>query len=134
VSARGAHALLYDAECGVCRTIVGSILALDRGRRLRPVALQAPDARELLPGMSLERRMASFHLVSPAGEVTSAGAALAQLASLLPGGRLVARALAARPGTTNRGYELVARNRFRLGSVVPRWLRSWADGQIARRT
>ncbi|HEV3228663.1 MAG TPA: DCC1-like thiol-disulfide oxidoreductase family protein [Solirubrobacteraceae bacterium] len=131
--AAGDHALLYDADCGLCRTVVGVLLWLDRGRRLRAVALQSPEAGELLPAMGADERMASVHVVGPGGSVYSGGAALAALASLLPGGRPAASALAALPAVADRAYALVAGNRGRLGELVPRRLRSWADCQIARR-
>ncbi len=128
------HHLLYDADCGLCRAITGVVLWLDRDRRLRPVALQSPEAPSLLPGLSAEQRLASFHLVSPPGRVSSAGPALAELASVLRDEGRGARALARRPAIARRGYDLVARNRSRLGALVPRWWRVWADRQIAQRT
>jgi predicted DCC family thiol-disulfide oxidoreductase YuxK len=59
-----AAAILYDADCGFCRWSLGKLLAWDRPRRLRPVALQDPEADALLGGMEEERRMASWHLVT----------------------------------------------------------------------
>src|SRR3954471_11521622 len=68
-------AILYDADCGFCKWCLAQVLRLDRERRLRPVALQSPEAEALLPGMDAEERMASWHLVMPDGQVSSAGAA-----------------------------------------------------------
>ena len=36
--------VLYDADCGFCRWSLGKLLAWDRRRLLRPVALQDPEA------------------------------------------------------------------------------------------
>jgi predicted DCC family thiol-disulfide oxidoreductase YuxK len=112
-----AAVLLYDAACGFCRRSVARILGWDRQGRLRPVVLQDPEADELLPGMDLEQRMASWHLVAPDGTVYSGGAVVPPLMRLLPGGRPIAALAAAFPGTTERVYRWVARNR---GPVGPR--------------
>jgi predicted DCC family thiol-disulfide oxidoreductase YuxK len=69
-----AAALLDDAACGFCRRAVARILAWDRHHRLRPVALQDPEADELLQGMDEEQKMASWHLVASNGSVYSGGA------------------------------------------------------------
>ena len=64
--------VLYDGDCGFCRSSLALILAWDRHRRLRPVALQDPESDRLLPGLSPQERMASWHLVSADGSVRSA--------------------------------------------------------------
>ena len=70
-------AVLYDRDCGFCRWSLARLLKLDRRLRLRPVALQDPEADDLLRGMEAERRFASAHLVTTDGEVYSGGAAIA---------------------------------------------------------
>lgn len=114
----GESVLLYDADCGFCRWSVAKLLAWDRRGRLRPVALQDPQADSLLPDMGLEARMGSWHLVSPDGAVRSAGAAVQPLLRLLPGGAPLAGVASAFPGLTDRAYGLVARNRDRLGRLL----------------
>lgn len=109
--------LLYDADCGFCRWAVDKLLAWDRAGRLRPVALQSPQADRLLPGLDEETKMASWHLVID-GNVYSGGVAAAPLLRLLPGGRPVAPVVAAFPGMTDRAYRLVARNRDRFGRLA----------------
>jgi predicted DCC family thiol-disulfide oxidoreductase YuxK len=104
-------ALLFDSRCGFCRRSVSRILRWDRDGRLRPVALQDPEADELLGGMDEKRKMASWHLVTEDGRVYSAGAAFAPLLRLLPGGRPLAALTAAFPGLTERAYRHVARTR-----------------------
>jgi predicted DCC family thiol-disulfide oxidoreductase YuxK len=116
--------LLYDADCGLCKFIVARILELDRARRLRPLALQDSRAAPLLPGLSEEERMRSFHVVARDGSVHSAGDGLAQL--LPPLKRF--------PLLSARAYGLVAGNRDRLGRLLPRFARRQADRRIRART
>lgn len=127
-------AILYDGSCPFCRWSVALVLAWDRGRRLRAVSLQDPEAVALLPGMDAERRLASWHLVTPAGRIHSAGAALAPLLRLLPGGRPLARLAAAFPSATARAYDWVAARRGVLGGLLGRRTRDRADRRIERRS
>jgi predicted DCC family thiol-disulfide oxidoreductase YuxK len=103
--------LLFNSRCGFCRRSVSRLLRWDRHGRLRPVALQNPEADELLGGMAEEQNIASWHLVTADGTVYSAGAAFPPLLRLLPGGRLFAALTAAFPGITERAYRYVARTR-----------------------
>ena len=114
----GPSALLYDSDCGFCKWSLDKVLAWDRRRRLRPVAIQSAEGERLLAGMTEEERLASWHLVLPWGEVRSAGAAAEPLARLLPGGRPLAAAFAAFPGATDRGYRWVADHRSALARLV----------------
>jgi predicted DCC family thiol-disulfide oxidoreductase YuxK len=110
--------LLYDADCGFCKWSAAKVLAWDRHRRLRPVALQDPEASALLGGMEHERKMASWHLVSPEGHVHSRGDAFPPLLRLLPGGRPPAAAAAGFPRLTDRLYGFVSRRRGALGRLL----------------
>lgn len=103
--------ILFDSGCGFCRRSVERILGWDRAGRLRPVALQDPEADELLGGMDEERKLASWHLVTEDGTVHSAGGAFPPLLRLLPGGRPLAWLTAAFPGVTERAYRHIARTR-----------------------
>jgi predicted DCC family thiol-disulfide oxidoreductase YuxK len=114
-----AASILYDADCGFCRWSLAQVLRLDRRRRLRPVALQDPEADVLLPGMTDERRMASWHLVRDDGRVYSGGDAFAPLLRLIPGGGPFARVLAAFPALADVGYRAVAGQRSTLGRLIP---------------
>jgi len=113
--------VLYDADCGVCKLIVARILDLDRRKRLRPLKLQDPKAAELLPGMTEEERMQSFHLVEPDGTVHSAGDGLAKLGDYLPGV----------PGFLGPLYWPVAGNRDKLGKLIPAAVKRQAERRIA---
>jgi predicted DCC family thiol-disulfide oxidoreductase YuxK len=105
----------------------------DRGRRIRPLALQDPLAAGLLPGMSEEDRFASFHLVDAGGTAHSGGAALPDLLGQLAGTRRLGRLMGRAQPLTDLAYELVANNRAAIGRHVPdAWTRR-ADATIRRR-
>ena len=112
------YLILYDEDCGFCRWSLSKILDWDRGKRLRPVALQSEEADEYLGDMHQGRKMASWHLVDPEGTVWSAGAAAAPLFRLLPGGGLLALIAAAVPGFTEWLYRLIAGNRELLARFI----------------
>jgi predicted DCC family thiol-disulfide oxidoreductase YuxK len=126
--------LLYDRDCGFCRWCLGKVLAWDRGRRLRPVAIQSDQADRLLAGMPEEERLASWHLVDADGRVRSAGAAFPELLRLLPAGGPLAALTARAPSATDRAYRWVAGNRSRWGKLVTDGAKRRADRRIADRT
>ncbi len=133
--ASGRAVILYDADCGFCKWSLAKLLAWDRGRQLRPVALQSAEASALLPEMDEEQRMASSHLVSGGGEVRSGGAAAAPMLRLLPGGGpLAALADAVPSGLVERGYRLVAGNRDRIGPLIGSEARVRAERRISERS
>jgi predicted DCC family thiol-disulfide oxidoreductase YuxK len=123
----GSYAVLYDRDCGFCRWSLDKILAWDRRRRLRPVAIQSEEGQRLLAPVPPEHRLDSWHLVVD-GEVRSAGAAAAPLLAVLPGGRPLAALLRAFPQATERAYRWVADHR----DVVARLLRIDASCNIRR--
>ncbi len=110
--------LLYDSDCGFCRWSVDKVLAWDRAGRIKSVELQDAEADSLLGPMDENVKMSSWHLVTPDGQVYSAGAAAPPLLRLLPGGRPLALLLAAFPAVTERAYRAVAHHRDRLGRLV----------------
>ncbi len=111
--------VLYDSECGFCKWVLAALLRRDRAARLRPLALQRPEAEALLADLPPAERLVSWHLVSPGGERRSGGDAIPALLRLLPGGRAVAAAFARFPRATDRGYRWVAEHRSRLSRWVP---------------
>jgi predicted DCC family thiol-disulfide oxidoreductase YuxK len=112
------HAILYDRDCGFCIWSLNRVLAWDRRRRLRPVAIQSDEGQRLLAGMDPADRLASWHLVAPDGTVTSAGAAAEPLARLLPGARPLASLVRSFPGATERVYRWVSEHRGTLANVL----------------
>jgi predicted DCC family thiol-disulfide oxidoreductase YuxK len=110
------------------------VLAWDRGR-LRPVEIQSEEGQGLLAPVPEEARLDSWHLVTPGGELRSAGDAAAPLASLLPGGRPLAAFFRRFPGTTERAYRWVAGHRSPIGRrLVSAGMRRRADERIGART
>jgi predicted DCC family thiol-disulfide oxidoreductase YuxK len=124
--------LLYDADCGFCRATLAGLLALDRDTRVRPLAIQSPEGKSLLPDLDPAARLASWHLISPDGDRFSAGAGAPPLLRLLTGGAVPAAVLAAVPGTTERAYRWVADNRSTLSRFVPLRAKTGATARIAR--
>jgi predicted DCC family thiol-disulfide oxidoreductase YuxK len=125
--------LLYDSDCGFCRWSLGKVLAWDRRARIRPVSLQSKEAEGLLAGMPEERRFASWHLVDAGGERHSAGAGIAPLLRLLPGGGPLAAIAARTPGAMDRGYRIIAGRRSVWGKFVTDGAKRRADRRIATR-
>jgi predicted DCC family thiol-disulfide oxidoreductase YuxK len=126
-------AVLYDADCGFCNWLLAALLRWDRAVRLRPIALQRPEAEDFLVGLGAAERMASWHLVSPTGARRSGGAAVAPLLRLLPRGRVPAAAFARFPRLTARGYRWVAEHRSRLSAWVPTSLKQHATERVRQR-
>jgi predicted DCC family thiol-disulfide oxidoreductase YuxK len=126
-------AVLYDAECGFCKWALARLLRRDRASRLRPLALQSSAADALLAGLTLEERMASWHLVSPGGVRSSAGQALAPALRLLPGGRIPAAVISRLPAPTERAYRWVADHRSELSRWVPAASRRRASEYVRAR-
>jgi predicted DCC family thiol-disulfide oxidoreductase YuxK len=110
--------VLYDADCGFCKWSLDKLLAWDRRRSLRPVAIQSEQGARLLAAVPAAERLDSWHLLLPSGELRSAGAAAAPLVSLLPGGGPAARLFERFPATTERAYRYVAAHRDRLGRLL----------------
>jgi len=125
--------LIYDPDCGFCRWCLGKVLAWDRHRTLRPVALGGPEAHRLLDGMPEEERMSSWHLADGVGQVESAGAAFPPLLGRLPGGAPLAGAAARFPRPVDRVYRWVAANRSRWGRFVTDGAKRRADRRIEER-
>jgi predicted DCC family thiol-disulfide oxidoreductase YuxK len=126
-------AVVYDVDCGFCKWLLSGLLRWDRALRLRPIALQRPEVEDLLADLTPEERMASWHLISPAGCRRSGGAAVPSLLRLLPGGRVLAGAFARFPGLTDRGYRWVAEHRSQLSGWVPMSIKHRAGERVRER-
>jgi predicted DCC family thiol-disulfide oxidoreductase YuxK len=125
--------LLYDSDCGFCRWCLGKVLAWDRRRSIRPVAIHSEEADRLLTGIPEDERLASWHLVDADGTVRSAGAAFPALFRLLPGGAPLAGLTSRAPQATDRAYRWVAGNRSRWGKLVSDGAKRRADRRIHAR-
>jgi predicted DCC family thiol-disulfide oxidoreductase YuxK len=125
--------VLYDGDCGFCKWLLCGLLAWDRTVRLHPIALQRPEAGDLLADLTPEERMASWHLISPAEERHSGGAALSPLLRLLPRAGVPAAAFARLPALTDRSYRWVAEHRSQLSKLVPVRVKRRASECVRRR-
>ena len=132
MAARERWTLFYDSDCGFCKWTLSAILAWDRQGRLLPVALQSDRAQSQLSDLALGQRMASVHLVAPDGTRLSAGAAIAPLFRLLPGGALIAFGFEGAPRLTSRAYEWVAIHRSQLSRAVPSAVKRRAGARVRR--
>jgi predicted DCC family thiol-disulfide oxidoreductase YuxK len=126
--------VIYDGDCGLCRTLLALLLSADRDHRLRPLALDTPEADRLLGDLTREQRNRSWHLIAPDGTRSSAGAAGAPVLELLPHGALPAAVLRRIPDTTESLYGLVAGNRTRIGPLIPAAIKRRATRTVERRT
>lgn len=114
----GPAIVLYDEDCGFCKWSLDKVLAWDRRRALRPVAIQSDEGSRLLAAVPESERLDSWHLALSSGELHSAGAAAAPLAERLPGGKPLAFAFRRFPKITERSYRFVARHRGRFARLV----------------
>ena len=125
--------VIYDADCGFCNWLLALLLRWDRRERLRPAALQLPEAQRLLADLTAAERNASWHLVSPTGERYSGGAALAPLLGLLPAGRPLSAGVARVPSLADRGYRWTAAHRMQLSKCVPAAAKRRARTRVRQR-
>lgn len=86
----------------------------------------------LLGDLGPEERLASVHLISPDGERLAAGAALAPLLRLLPGGTIPALGIARLPRLSGRAYGWVAKHRSQLSRAVPTTVKRRASARVSR--
>jgi predicted DCC family thiol-disulfide oxidoreductase YuxK len=110
--------VLYDSDCGFCKWSLDKLLAWDRRRALRPVPIQSREGESLLAPIPPDKRLDSWHLITPDGAIHSAGAGAPFLFEVLPGGRPFAAIFRAFPGVTQRAYGWVAGHRDRLARIV----------------
>lgn len=125
--------VIYDGDCGFCKLLLSGLLRFDRGLDLQPIALQRPEAGDLLADLSPAERMGSWHLISPTGERRSGGAAIPSLLRLLPAGRPAAAVFARFPKLTDCGYRWVAEHRSRLSKLVPTRAKQHASARVRER-
>jgi len=124
--------LIYDSDCGFCRWCLGKVLAWDRRRAVRPLALGTDEANRLLRDMPRGEQMSSWHLIDEGGAVHSAGAGFTPLLRLLPGGAPLAALAARLPEPTERAYRAVSGNRGIFGRLVTDGAKQRADARIAK--
>jgi predicted DCC family thiol-disulfide oxidoreductase YuxK len=127
--------ILYDDECRFCRATLGLLLAWDRERRLRPVAIQSKEGAQLLAEVPEDERLLSAHAaMSGDSGLMSGGAAAGPVLRLLPAGAPLADLADRLPGAADRGYRWVAENRGLLSRLVPAALKDRADALVRERS
>jgi len=112
--------LIYDGECGLCRSAVALLSAWDREQRLALIPFQ-DRARVAGFGLELPALAAAMHLVLPDGRVFAGADAAPELLRLFPGKRWLAglfRIPGARP-LAQIVYAWIARRRRCLIRGVP---------------
>jgi predicted DCC family thiol-disulfide oxidoreductase YuxK len=113
--------LLYDAGCRFCRFAARVVTKLDGRHELAFLGLEDASADRLLEHVSDEERVSLLRLVLPDGRMLLGGAAALNVLERLPATRLLARTvtLLHAERSAEAAYALVARNRVRLGRLVP---------------
>ena len=91
------YSLVYDSDCGPCTRFRNAVGFLDAKGRMEYMGLEEAEGAGKLDPVEKERRWASFHLVSPEGDVWSGASALPRVAALLPCGGPVSAFLGSRP-------------------------------------
>ena len=105
--------LIYDGDCGICRTFVARLRTWDREQRIALVPFQA-EAAVARFGIGLPALAAAMHLVLPDGAVSAGADAVPELLRLLPGAKRWLRLVFAVPGVrplARRVYRWVAERR-----------------------
>ena len=87
------YTLAYDSDCGPCTAFRRAVGFMDPRHRMRFVGLTEADGAGMLDGIPPGRRRRSFHMISDKGFCASGADALPVLASQLPGGALISRAM-----------------------------------------
>lgn len=109
------YVLLFDRDCGICRTFGRWIAGVDIRRRIRFQSIQG--AGSLLRDIPQERVLDAFHMVSPGGRVSTGGDAVPTLIEAFPIGAGFARILrgsTALMSAVHGGYGFLTRFRDRL--------------------
>lgn len=124
--------VLYDEDCGFCRYLLALLLRMDRRGRLLPIPIQGFDGQRLLSDLTPAQRLATAHVVSPAGRLYSGGEIAVPIARELPLGVGAARVAARFARPTGWAYAQLAANRTRLGRFVTSGRRERASRAITR--
>ena len=92
-----AYTLVYDSDCGPCAAFRRVVGFLDPAHKMRYLGLAEAQGSGLLSSVPPPLRARSFHLVTKGGMALSGTAAIATLASQLPGGPFTSAAIDSNP-------------------------------------
>jgi predicted DCC family thiol-disulfide oxidoreductase YuxK len=132
-AARTPLVVLYDGDCGFCKIMLAVLLRWDRAHHLLAVPIQGALGEQLLPSMSSQERLKSWHLIDHAQVIHSGGTAIPVVLATLPRGALLAHVASRFPRMTSRAYEWVTNHRPLLGRLLGMRSRAWAAEVIAER-
>jgi predicted DCC family thiol-disulfide oxidoreductase YuxK len=112
-----AYTVVFDGDCKVCTRLSKVLRDWDRRRELEVVSSQQPGVMARFPWIPARAYADALQLVAADGTTWQGAAAIEQLLTVLPRGRLISwvfkvpfvRTLA------DRFYRWFARNRYRLG-------------------
>lgn len=109
--------VVFDGECGLCRRWIRRLEAWDRNGALETVPFQDPAVKTRFPWIPPEAFREAVQVVAPDGRTWSGAGAAERLASILPGGGILARIFRlplARP-IADRVYAWIAARRGGAG-------------------
>ena len=85
----GTTTVIYDGDCGLCRSSMEVLRKLDEEGVLELVESQAPGVRERFPGIAPEAYARGLQVIEPDGHTTEGAAAVERLCAIIPAGRRV---------------------------------------------
>ncbi len=111
------YTVVFDGVCKMCKRLVGLLRKWDTGNQLELVPFQAPGVQARYPWIPPKAFIEAVQMVGPGGKSWEGRAAIEQLLSVLPKGRLLSWLFDLPYARTlgDRIYRWVARNRYRLG-------------------
>lgn len=112
-----AYTVVYDGDCKVCTRLSHVLERWDGGRRLEVVPSQQAGVMARFPWIPAHAYAEALQLIAADGTTWQGAAAVEQLLTVLPRGRLIAWVFAIPFVRTlaDRFYRWFARNRYRLG-------------------
>ncbi len=111
------YTVVYDGACNVCGRLSRILESWDQNDVMQVVPSQSPGVQARFPWIPARAYRESLQLIGPGGKTWQGAAALEQLLSILPRGRLVSWVFSIPlvRGAADRFYRWFARNRYKLG-------------------
>lgn len=111
----GRIAVIYDGECGLCRTSAEAVRIFDNSNAIDLIDLHDADARAQFPDLTVQALMEELHVVDDAGRVTRGARAVNEVLRHQQGVRGWLAYLWYIPGyawLADRQYKRIARSRY----------------------
>jgi predicted DCC family thiol-disulfide oxidoreductase YuxK len=111
------YTVVYDGNCKVCGRLVTLLRSWDRKREIDVVPFQQSGVMARFPWIPARAYVEAVQLVGPDGRTWSGAAAIEQLLTVLPKGRLISWVfkIPFMRGIADRFYKWFARNRYQFG-------------------